>query len=492
MEECGADDDLLERARRLCLAAQAISDAFPAFTRVTESASSVASVKRKRSLKKQNSDLGSSNNQETSVVLPELRTLSDEQRKARDAEKTRHAQERARARVSRTNQFDQMEAERELETKRQLSLQQAEKLAEKERLTELSRLRAEERVRMVRQAVNHVTAENAQALVPEKPAHDPAKLERFRRKTTSGGWSPGRFSTRRWRRSVRSQVSSCSGCSRSLDEFHIQGWRRVRRFALILARFVLLARLDALRLLDRFHFGEHLGQVVVVVAVVIVVDVRVRIVVVFVVLVSVSKLLSLLVAHRLQSSDLKECDWKSCFSALNASLWSRNSLTENSEQLELSPQQQLLGGRHCKHRQQSARMAGKIDLFRLQTQVEAAMEALLRIPASAPTDSLPYAFLPGVYRSVSPNSRERDTNVVASGASPVTHASTAELNDGELQLVLYGDNTFEYSWTMKRSGARAMEFSVEMQGEWKKPALNRSRRGDEDQRMFLHTKRMRF
>uniref|UniRef100_K3WHL1 Uncharacterized protein n=1 Tax=Globisporangium ultimum (strain ATCC 200006 / CBS 805.95 / DAOM BR144) TaxID=431595 RepID=K3WHL1_GLOUD len=222
MEECGADDDLLERARRLCLAAQAISDAFPVFTRAvpqgnqtdehtrdlktgntvqqrpqkqqgekshtegkpqTERVSLAAPVKRKRSLKKQNSGLGLSNNQETLVVLPEIKTLSEEQRKARDAEKIRHAQERARARVSRTNQFDQMEAERELEIKRQLSLQQAEKLDEKEKLLEQSRLRAEERIRVNKQAINHVTAEKAQILVPEKPAHDPAKLKRFRRKT---------------------------------------------------------------------------------------------------------------------------------------------------------------------------------------------------------------------------------------------------------------------------------------------------------------------
>uniref|UniRef100_K3WHL3 Uncharacterized protein n=1 Tax=Globisporangium ultimum (strain ATCC 200006 / CBS 805.95 / DAOM BR144) TaxID=431595 RepID=K3WHL3_GLOUD len=160
-------------------------------------------------------------------------------------------------------------------------------------------------------------------------------------------------------------------------------------------------------------------------------------------------------------------------------------------------------------------MAGKIDLIRLQTQVEAAIEVLLRAadtrvswnqsshPQSLPTgasgasaatsnSSLPYAFLPGVYRSVPPNPQKHDVDVVSSRAPPVTHASTTELNDGELQLVLHGDNTFDYSWTMKRSGARAMEFSVEMQGEWKKPVLNRSRQGDEDQRVFLHTKRMRF
>lgn len=165
-------------------------------------------------------------------------------------------------------------------------------------------------------------------------------------------------------------------------------------------------------------------------------------------------------------------------------------------------------------------MVEKIDLLRLKTQVEAAMETLLRAadervswkqsphqhqfvhmettPSSdsGSGTSAPYAFIPGVYCSSPPGggaatTHENDSDSAHPSPTTALHTNT-ELNDGELRVVLHGDNTFEYTWTMKRSGVRAMEFCVEMTGSWNKPVLNRSRRGDEDQRVFLHVKRMRF
>lgn len=162
-------------------------------------------------------------------------------------------------------------------------------------------------------------------------------------------------------------------------------------------------------------------------------------------------------------------------------------------------------------------MAGKIDLLRLKTQVEVAMETLLRAadervswkqsphqpsvhnevnvtPAldTAVGASQPYTFIPGVYCSSPRGGNAGATHESDSDAiHPAAHTNT-EMNDGELRVVLHGDNAFEYMWTMKRSGTRAMEFCVEMTGHWSKPVLNRSRRGDEDQRVFLHAHKMRF
>ncbi|GAB9470051.1 hypothetical protein Gpo141_00007307 [Globisporangium polare] len=238
MDECdGADDDLLERARRLCLAAQAISAALPVFSSLrsasgggaggnqdeetassakkgrghtkssaasaaigkpetgnqsslslpsavapTRAPASAPLVTHKRPPKKQKSDL-SSTNQES---LPEI-TISDEQRRLRDAEKIRHAQERARARVSRTNQSDQLEAERENEMRRQQLVCLEEVSAEKARVAEQSRLRAEERIRSKRQLQLTPIGKQQQRqqvpVCPEKLASDSTKIERFRRKT---------------------------------------------------------------------------------------------------------------------------------------------------------------------------------------------------------------------------------------------------------------------------------------------------------------------
>lgn len=147
-------------------------------------------ITHKRALSKQKPSQSSSNNSCNSSnqeSLPDI-GMSDEQRKAREAEKIRHAQERARARVTRTNQCDQLEAERESELKRQQQLRAQEERAEREQLAEQSRQRAEERIRLKRQlsastSSTTTAAERPQSLYPERPATDSAKLERFRRKT---------------------------------------------------------------------------------------------------------------------------------------------------------------------------------------------------------------------------------------------------------------------------------------------------------------------
>ncbi|POM73649.1 Hypothetical protein PHPALM_9487 [Phytophthora palmivora] len=111
-----------------------------------------------------------------------------------------------------------------------------------------------------------------------------------------------------------------------------------------------------------------------------------------------------------------------------------------------------------------------------------------------------YAFLPGVYTSTTsqvhsqhqeghlhdPQPPQSLTPIVA------TIDADGESDGSKTRVILHGDNTFEYVWIMKRSGVRAMEFTVEMEGGWTKPVLNRTRRGEEDQRIFLSAKRIRF
>ncbi|TMW55900.1 hypothetical protein Poli38472_008548 [Pythium oligandrum] len=149
-----------------------------------------------------------------------------------------------------------------------------------------------------------------------------------------------------------------------------------------------------------------------------------------------------------------------------------------------------------------------LDLKPLKPHVEAAIEALLRAADARvswkqpsvngdegdPTTEIPrvpYAFLPGVYKSATPSS-ESTTHNSSSEAMLPSQTMEAESEHGAIQLLLHGDNTFEYTWTMKRRAPRAMEYTVEMRGQWSKPVLNRSRRGDEDQRVFLTTSRIRF
>lgn len=150
-------------------------------------------------------------------------------------------------------------------------------------------------------------------------------------------------------------------------------------------------------------------------------------------------------------------------------------------------------------------MASKIDIEHVKSQVVKAMETLLRaaderISWNQPTageshgpDSASYTFLPGVY-SLEPaghaaSQQEIDGGDPASLSSPAPPADGA---DGGIRIVLHGDNTFEYVWTMKRRVGRGMKHMVEMTGSWHKPMLNRTRRGELDQRVFLSADRVRF
>ncbi|KAG7385614.1 hypothetical protein PHYPSEUDO_001266 [Phytophthora pseudosyringae] len=173
-------------------------------------------------------------------------------------------------------------------------------------------------------------------------------------------------------------------------------------------------------------------------------------------------------------------------------------------------------------------MLTKQDMDRLKSQVEFAMEVLLRAadervswkqPGDSPSPETPiYAFLPGVYTSEPPHAappqpqHQEDSahdaakvaplktavstrSAISQPPTPVVAAPENGVGEGDgsrTRVVLHGDNSFEYVWTMRRSGARAMEFTVEMEGGWTKPELNRTRRGEEDQRVFLSAKRIRF
>lgn len=160
-------------------------------------------------------------------------------------------------------------------------------------------------------------------------------------------------------------------------------------------------------------------------------------------------------------------------------------------------------------------MLTKQDVELLKSQVESAMEVLLRAAdervswkQTGTPETPAYAFLPGVYTSIAaqaataqPQQQEDNANDSATKPksaipqqqpSPLPSAETGEGDGSKTRIILHGDNTFEYVWTMKRSGARAMEFTVEMEGVWSKPVLNRTRRGEEDQRIFLSAKRVRF
>ncbi|RLN63183.1 hypothetical protein BBJ28_00009734 [Nothophytophthora sp. Chile5] len=157
------------------------------------------------------------------------------------------------------------------------------------------------------------------------------------------------------------------------------------------------------------------------------------------------------------------------------------------------------------------------EVERLKAQVELAMEVLLRAAdervswkqpgeSSGSEGGPAYSFLPGVYTTEPPPAtpsvpqepgsvnNTSDKSALPEHSPPVATAAeaTSEGDGSKVRLVLHGDNTFEYLWSMRRSGARAMEFTVEMEGDWSKPVLNRTRRGEDDQRVFLTVRRMRF
>lgn len=144
-----------------------------------------------------------------------------------------------------------------------------------------------------------------------------------------------------------------------------------------------------------------------------------------------------------------------------------------------------------------------LDINRLRGHVEGAMEALLRAADARvcwttrqdeSSAKQTYRFLPGLYVTPPPHDHVDPDATNASATTPVAHTEHAATDDNgsKIRLLLHGDNTFEYFWSMKRTGTRAMEHSVEITGEWHKPILNRTRRGDDDQRLFLTARKMRF
>ncbi|CEG42872.1 uncharacterized protein PHALS_13109 [Plasmopara halstedii] len=141
------------------------------------------------------------------------------------------------------------------------------------------------------------------------------------------------------------------------------------------------------------------------------------------------------------------------------------------------------------------------DVEHLKYQVASALETLLRTadecvswkqPQDLPAIKEPlYTFLPGIYKSIS--SQMAPTHAQYEDAPSVAMLGGAfQGNESTLRIILHGDHKFEYMWTMKRNGDRAMEMTVEMEGTWSKPVLNRTRRGQEDNRITLSAQRIRF
>lgn len=148
-------------------------------------------------------------------------------------------------------------------------------------------------------------------------------------------------------------------------------------------------------------------------------------------------------------------------------------------------------------------MPSEQDVEYLKAKVGYALEFLLQAAdervswnqSEDPTTSerSAYTFLPGIYLSRSSQYLQHEENDVISPASSSISPSVGNQGgDSTTQIILHGDNKFEYLRTIKRSGARAMELTVEMEGDWSKPVLNRTRRGQNDQRVTLQAQRIRF
>jgi hypothetical protein len=147
-------------------------------------------------------------------------------------------------------------------------------------------------------------------------------------------------------------------------------------------------------------------------------------------------------------------------------------------------------------------MASKMDMENIKARVAQAMETLLRaaderiswdqrVAGESHGAALSsYTLLPGVY-SLEPVASQQEVDG-GDPAIPSFPAPSVDGVDGSVRIVLHGDNKFEYSWAMKRRVGRGMEHLVEMTGTWHKPTLNRTRRGELDQRVFLSADQIRF
>ncbi|KAE9103141.1 hypothetical protein PF007_g14509 [Phytophthora fragariae] len=218
METATGDDELLERARRLCLAARELqlpvllsgfggrdvvqregadasdeargdqdghnsnsgsqrhsTDKLPLIAPPPPSSSSTAAaVPRHRKQVKQGDD-------REKKVMEEARRLEEEKKKhERESERVKQAQERARARVARTNQLEQRQSLRAAEQHQSDALSAADECAEKIRRAQESRRRAKERIRMKRREKTPDMTPPSSALGLEVR---PAELKSFHRKT---------------------------------------------------------------------------------------------------------------------------------------------------------------------------------------------------------------------------------------------------------------------------------------------------------------------
>ncbi|KAG3033407.1 hypothetical protein PC121_g3936 [Phytophthora cactorum] len=113
-------------------------------------------------------------------LLEEARRLGGEEKnkKNRELEKVKQAQERARARVTRTNQMEQQQTQRTA-AQRQFTSWSAEECIEKVVNAQESRRRARERIRMKRQETADITKPNAAPVM----GAELDKLKSFHRKT---------------------------------------------------------------------------------------------------------------------------------------------------------------------------------------------------------------------------------------------------------------------------------------------------------------------
>lgn len=153
-------------------------------------------------------------------------------------------------------------------------------------------------------------------------------------------------------------------------------------------------------------------------------------------------------------------------------------------------------------------MATTIDVDNIKVHIARAMESLLRAAderiswsqqtgaeCSATSDA-PYTFLPGVYNlephRLAGHQSDTDATPDATINQSIPAPPPSDGSDTEMRVVLHGDNTFEYLWKVKRNVGRGMEHLVEMVGKWHKPTLNRTRRGQLDQRVFLSAEKIRF
>ncbi|KAK1947644.1 hypothetical protein P3T76_001654 [Phytophthora citrophthora] len=177
--KCGEDTELLERARRLCLAVRQLDlpVLLPAFSKVYDEVEEkavddeedklplIAVKKRKKSLKQSG----------------KMAKLEQEEKKKheREIERVKQAQDRARARVARTNQLEHQQTLREAEQQQYDAVSAADECTEKIRKAQESRRRAHERIRMQRREKTPNTT-----LLSTEPRvrPNPTKLKDFHRK----------------------------------------------------------------------------------------------------------------------------------------------------------------------------------------------------------------------------------------------------------------------------------------------------------------------